>query len=64
MTDGQRIASYLGEDRGVEFLYDRGVTLADGPASDAGWMLAEMLDSLFIQVQSTVTRIEFASAAT
>jgi hypothetical protein len=64
VTDGQRIASYLGDDLGVQFLYDLGVTLTDGPASDAGWMLGEMLDSLFNHVQWMVTRIEFASAAT
>ena len=62
--DGQRIASYLGAELGVEFLHDRGVTLTDGPASDAGWTLGEMLDSLFNHVHSTVGRIEFASRAT
>ena len=64
VTDGQRIASYLGAELGVEFLHDRGVTLTDGPASDAGWTLGEMLDSLLNRVHWTVGRIEFASRAT
>jgi hypothetical protein len=64
VSDGQQIASYLGADLGVEFLHDRGVTLTDGPASDAGWTLGEMLDSLFNHVQWTVKRIELASRAT
>ena len=38
--------------------------LTDGPASDAGWTLGDMLDSLLNHVHSTVGRIEFASRAT
>jgi hypothetical protein len=60
--DGQRIASYLGADLGVEFLHDRGVTLIDGPASDAGWTLGEMLNSLLDRVHWTVGCIASTSA--
>jgi hypothetical protein len=63
VTDGQRIASYVGADLGVQFMHDRGVTLTDGPASDAGWPIGEMLDSLLNHVQWTVARIESASRA-
>jgi hypothetical protein len=63
VTNGQRIASYLGADLGVEFLHDRGVTLSDGPAGDAGSMLGEMVDSLFNHVQWTVLSIESPSRA-
>jgi hypothetical protein len=59
VVDGQLIASYLGSHLGVEFLYDLGVTLVDGPASITGATVAETLDSLFNHVAWMVTRIEF-----
>ena len=61
VVDGQQIASYLGGDRGVEFLYDLGVTLTDGPSNITGSTVGEILDSLFGHVQWVVGSIEFVS---
>jgi hypothetical protein len=59
----QLIATWLADHLGVEFLHDRGVTLAEGPSEGRGNTIGETLDSLFAHVLSSVRRIEVASGA-
>lgn len=63
VADGDLIASYLGADLGVQFLYDRGVALMDDAAGITGSNIGETLDSLFGHAEFIVGRIEFASGA-
>jgi hypothetical protein len=59
----QLIASWLADHLGVEFLHDRGVTLAEGPRERRGNTIGETLHSLFAHILWIVRRIEVASGA-
>ena len=60
MSDGDLLASYLGADRGVSFMFDRGVILLDGPRESTGATVVERLDGLLRDVHWRVGQIERA----
>jgi hypothetical protein len=63
VPDGQLLATYLGAEAGVEYIFDRGVALTDGGLGVREFPVGDIRGSLLQHVEWVVSRIRAAPSS-